>query len=472
MLPALLLLPLAACDGGRDGADGSRTDAAPDVVIWLVDTLRADHITPYGYERDTSPVMARLAGEGVLFEEAHVHSNWTQPSVTSLLTGMNPLPFRQDFQLRVPQELLLAAEWFAAHGYRTAGFTTTMATAGQFGYDQGFHHYREIDGDLDEEARSARTGTAFEAGTLVDTTLAWLDEHHDRTRDGPLFLYLHTVDPHQPYHRHPGVPDFAKPYRGPQDGSIERIVQAQQDASFQPEDKQHLIALYDHEVAYNDAQLGRFLAALAQRGRGGNLLVLVVADHGEELFDRSTIAHGHGNLHRELTHVPLIVWWPGRLPAGTRLTGLMRGIDVLPTLLDLVGLPPLPSTDGRSVARAVRGDAPLAEARTGSARMVIDRAKGEDDTVAVRDDDWLFIRPPEPGSGKERRWPRLYDLRADSREWQDVAAAHPERTRIYREAIERWIQGREARLRTLGARVLSELDAETRARLEQLGYLR
>jgi arylsulfatase A-like enzyme len=449
----------AACGGAGDDAP----TAAPNVLIWMVDTLRADHLGCYGYERPTSPHFDALAEDGVLFRNAHVHSNWTQPSVASLMSGRYPLPFDEDFTASVPDELTMAAEWFSQHGYETAGFTTTVATAAWYGFAQGFDVYEETDVLLDGSSRKNRQSAVHKADYLVETAVRWLD--HRAEAEQPFFLYLHSVDPHAPYESHEGQPTFTGPYDGPMDGSVQQLAWGLMTGYRNTKaDLRHLVDLYDDDVRFNDHWFGELRAALEERGLERDTLVVVVSDHGEEFGDRGGLGHGHANLHGELTHVPLILAWPGGLPAGVTIDALTRGIDVLPTLLDLVGLPGVPAADGVSLAEGARaGREPEAPE---DPALYADRAKNEAGFTAIRTDEWLL----QLDEGEMRS--DLFDLGADPDETNDLADAQAQQARALRDRLQRWRADRAERQALLiGSRREVERSDEMWEKLRALGYV-
>jgi arylsulfatase A-like enzyme len=464
-LRALLPLALALGCQGESGppSQGESPASPPNVVVWLVDTLRADHLSCYGYERETSPRLDALAADGVLFEDFHVHANWTLPSVASLFSGRYPPIFGEAFDVTVPDDLVPLSERLSDAGWRTAGFTTTIATAAAFGFDRGFDLYRELDAEAGEAARRMRRGPDFDADRVVDAALGWLDDAGDDAGDGgrPFLLHLHSVDPHVPYEPHAGSADFRRPYDGALDGLTETLRDAMAaDHEFSPEDVAHLVDLYDGEIAYNDAQLGRLVDGLTERGLLEDTLLVVLSDHGEEFFDRSTHGHGHRNLHAELTAVPLVMHWPAGLPGGARVDGLVRGIDLLPTLLELLGLPPAEGVDGDSVAEAARSGASVAGR---DAPLFAHRSKEGLDVMALRTAALLYHADPTGLSAG------LFDLREDPGAEHDLREEHPGREDGPRSILMDWLRARGRR--DAGERQGVALDAETQAALRALGYL-
>lgn len=456
VVPAVLL---PGCGPGDAEPAGPRR---PHVLIWMVDTLRADHLSSYGYERPTSPTMDALAADGALFEQFHTASNWTQPSVATMLSGFDPPAFDGGFAQGCPEELFLAAEAFQHAGYRTVGLTVTVATAARFGFAQGFDVYRELDAEQDGRQRTRRSGAPWDADLLVDETLALLDADADDAR--PLFLYLHSVDPHTPYETHPERPSFTGPYDGPMDGQVDTLHAARkQGYEFSEADRRHLTDLYDDEVAFNDAQLGRLVQGLAARELLDDTLLLVVGDHGEEFWERGDRGHSQRNLHGELTRVPLILHWPAGLAPGQRVPDLARGVDVLPTLLDLTRIDQLIPGDGRSLAPLLSGPGvPDDQGTRRPVRAYIDRCKGDQPYLALRTDEWLLVWDT---ASDERR---LFAWREDPQETRDVAADHPQVVTGLHADLARWLAERQAR----GGSVQVDLDPETRARLQAMGYLR
>ena len=433
----------------------------PNLVLWLVDTLRADHLACYGYERATSPRLDALAAVGVLFEELHSQANWTQPSMASLLTARWPDRYDGGFGSRLADERLTAAEWLGAHGYARAGFTLSVAVGVRFGFAQGYDLYEELDAQVDERERTKRQGRQYDADVLVQRAFAWLD--HERPGDRPFFLYLHSMDPHLPHEAHPGYPSWTEPYDGPLDGTTTNMFQAQDEAwPLTPADRQHMRDLYDGEVAFNDHWLGELLDGLATRGLADDTLFVVLSDHGEELWDRTFYGHGHDSLHREMTHVPWVLSWPAGLPAGLRVPGLVRGVDVLPTLLELMGLPALPDADGLSRAAQARGERAL----PGDVVSFALRGRRADDPRAMRTPHALLWANPRTGEQG------LHLLAQDPEERLDAAAGDP--TRFLRAArpLAAWIALLRAREEAGAQPALESLDEETAARLRALGYLR
>lgn len=466
-LPSLLTLAVLAGIASLSGcADDDARKGPPNVVFWLVDTLRADRLSCYGYARPT-PAFDALARGGVRFEQVHAHTNWTQPSVATLLTGCFAPPFSRAFGDRLPESMTTAPEWFKAHGYATVGRTLTVATSAQFGFAQGYDEYLELDRDLTWLQRKRRADDVYLAERLVDSAIAWIDG--PRAPEQPFFLMLHTIDPHEPYTRHPDVVAYAAAATTDMDGSVERLQARKTGGNvFSPPEQKLLSDLYDEEVAYNDAQLARFVEHLRQRDLLDDTLIVVVADHGEELFDRMSIGHGGRNLHRELTHIPWILHWPNGLPAGRVVKPLVGAVDTLPTLLELIGLEPLPGIDGESRAWLVR-DEPAP--RPYRPIVVVEVGKVYRDPIGARTPDLLYVNDRTRRFGEKGSATGLWQLAIDPHERANAYANSSDVVASIDSFLAKWEKQRVERAKAFISPNPVPLDDDSIRRLQELGYL-
>jgi arylsulfatase A-like enzyme len=319
----------------------------PNVIVLTIDTLRADHLGCYGYERDTSPNIDALVARGALFENVTSGSPWTLPSYGSLFTGRFPAAHRAGVRPRLdvmwgtpdnaePLEvssmpsarqtrqlapkLVTLAEALRDQGYRTAGLFNNPFLHPTRGIDQGFERYAWYQ---------------YTANDGVDEALEWIEEQHG----APFFLFLHLMDPHIPY---APPPPFDEKFSGQKLADVADYPWTLGDLRARPNPEAYkdiLIDMYDGEIAYTDAQIGRFVQALESRGLMDETIVVVHSDHGEEFWEHGGFEHGH-SLHRELLQVPLAIVYPPKIPAGTRVPARVRTVDVFPTVLDLLGLEP------------------------------------------------------------------------------------------------------------------------------------
>ncbi|UCH33914.1 MAG: sulfatase, partial [Armatimonadota bacterium] len=322
----------------------------PNVIVIVVDALRADHLGCYGYQRPTSPNIDALAREGTLFEDATSQAPWTLPSMSSFMTGLYPSAhgagsYRTSEDkwtwIGLPQRAVTLAEQLSAAGYRTASFVTVPFVSTHFGHHQGFQH---MDESLLDEPESAVT-----SARVSDNVIAWL--RHNRTR--PLFIYAHYFDPHHPYMPQPKY-DYTGGYKGrfPPTMSHDELQVAARDMT--TEDVAYFEALYDGEISFTDEQIGRVLAELRRLGIADRTLVILTADHGEEFREHRAVAHGL-TVFRPALRVPLIMACPGRVPPGKRVATAVQLTDVYPTVLDMCRLAAPGGLHGRSLARLMAG---------------------------------------------------------------------------------------------------------------------
>ncbi len=358
----IALLPVAvvflACRQPPPGPAAPR----PDVLLVSIDSLRPDHLGSYGYTRPTSPALDRLAAGGVRFAQAVSSTSWTLAAHAALFTGREEEEHGVTRNgLRLNEAQITLAEVFRDLGYQTAGFFAGPYLHPTFGLAQGFSTYEScmagLPADLAEDqaraAAEAEAGPAMEQETgsrSVERFGAFLAEADAR----PAFLFVHLWDVHYDYTPPPPWDRAFDPdYQGAADFSRLAVNPAVH-AGMNPRDLQHLLALYDGEIRWTDANFARLLELHAKRRAGRELLVVVLADHGEEFFEHGGKGH-QKTLFEEVVRIPMIFHWPGHLPAGATVPDLVRIVDVFPTLLELVGTAPPEPIAGRSLVPLLRG---------------------------------------------------------------------------------------------------------------------
>ncbi len=329
-----------------------RPNPRPNVLLIVVDTLRADHVSAYGYHRETTPhVDAMLAGKGVLLEHAYAQAPWTLPSIVSLMTGRYSTELLSDrlAAFKIPPGIPSIAEHMRELGYETAAFYANPALHLGNGFDRGFDTFFAPPASFDWFNRHA--------DDLNRRMLPWVAAHRDR----PFFLYAHYLDPHDPYaneeivdHRSPFFPGYQGTLRGDQ---VHELYGGRVELADPAEDVAQLTALYDSEIHYVDRFVGELLAAVGEEALA-NTLVVFTSDHGEELFEHGGFKHGQ-SLYEEQIRVPLIFRWDGRLPAGRRLSGVVELLDVLPTVISAAGGTLDPAWQGENLLPALRFEQPL-----------------------------------------------------------------------------------------------------------------
>jgi len=373
----------------------------PNVLLYVADTLRADHLGCYGDGGGLTPRIDALARESVLFENATAASGWTRTSMATVLTGLPPRAHganRRD--QAVGADLVTLAERLRDAGWETAGFVTNPNLAPEFGFDQGFDRYAFLE---QPDPRLAYV----DSGGLNRAAFEWL-----ATRDAsrPFFMYLHSMDPHDPYFAHTGGRagngDVSEP------GSIlymRAIEYGRIPAT--PAARRRLLELYAGEIRHNDARFGELLDGLAARGLDANTVVVFLSDHGEEFGDHGWWRHGK-TLFQEMLHVPLVIRWPGRDHAGRRVAARARHLDLVPTFLDILGRPGDPALPGRSLVPDVEG---RAAPEAAPAESWLDLDGRVVDSVILGD--WKLVR----SLARARNQPpaAVYDLASDPGETRD-----------------------------------------------------
>lgn len=429
------------------------------VVLISIDTLRADHLSAYGYPRPTSPALDALAADATLFEQAYANSPKTAESHMTLFTGLYPgahgVKNGSERSERLSDRVPTLATLLRRAGYRTVGYHGGGNMQAELGFDQGFERY-ERRGPVDV---LFRRGSEFL-------------EREARSAESPFLLFLHTKtlhDPYDPPERYARL--FADPeYSGEVGMTAAELARAAQAGGWpaqhrvfwkrvdagDPADVQRLRDLYDALIREMDDQLGLFLARFTELGFGADTLLVFLSDHGEAFQEHGDFRHN--SMYREVLHVPLVV----RLPDGEHeeLRGARSAfpvalVDVLPTLLDYLGLPAPAHVQGRSFY-------PFFERQAEEFHYVFSQWEHRD-LAALRAGPWKYLRR---GTREE-----MYDLDADPGEQHDLADAHPGISNALRERVEH-IAGVSQRLaRSSSARTDFELDAEARAELEALGYI-
>ncbi|QDU68689.1 sulfatase [Engelhardtia mirabilis] len=448
-----MLLLLGACAP----SGGEQPSPPPRLVLFLVDTLRADRLTPYGHDRPTSPNLERLVARGAVFDQAWSPAPWTLPATASLLTGVDPDRHGaglhgswRDLASQVPDGLAAdvptLAERLGDEGWRCEAFVTNPFVG--FGLERGFESF---------------TLRQTEAAEVLDWTLERLDVPGD---ERPTFLLAHLIDCHDPLL----IPDeFVLDARPPGDRLPVPDISNRtfSTLAMTPEHRAARLRLYDGAVRYVDAQLGRLLDSLEADGSIDDTYLVFTSDHGEEVFESAALARGagyvqpetvrplgHGHtLFEEVLRVPLVIAGPGVEARGLHVPGAVATHDLVPTLLELLGVDHDPAElDARSLVGTLRGE-------HADARAVVSRgiAFGRDRSALLRDG-WSLVRG---GEGEA-----TVLLRVGDPEHLDRSAEEPDRLLELGadlDALNSLAQSRRGSA--------TQIDPAQRARLRALGYL-
>ncbi|MBD3349634.1 MAG: sulfatase-like hydrolase/transferase [Candidatus Eisenbacteria bacterium] len=479
------------------GTGGEKSSPRMNVLLLVVDALRPDHLGCYGYERDTSPNIDRLAAEGVLFDRAYAHGSHTKPTTATIVTSLYPSTHGvRDITHAIPDAAPVLMEELDDLGYRTAVLSANSFVSSAFGFGRGVDYAfsgglcvtrksslgravrnlvwksglaRWSLGALDEIGQklphSAAELSPYEevSGRLNDMLLEWVDADPQ----APFFAYVHYMEPHMPlappppydtmFDDRPAAPHEVEfPFRPP------HILPFATAEALPESERTRLVAQYDATIAYFDAELGRLLETLEERGLAEDTLVLVTADHGEEFHDHGHWGHGV-SVYEELIRVPLIVWCPGRASAGRRIAEPVRHVDIMPTLLSAAGVREdarHSSLEGVDLWPAITGEAVPRAGLPVYAELI----SGKEASRALRLGDMKVIYARSP----EEEVVMLFDLAADPLEKNDLADSRPvareelllELRRMYEEIRSKKMQAGER-----------EIDEATEEVLKALGYV-
>ncbi|MGH0030523.1 MAG: sulfatase family protein [Myxococcota bacterium] len=465
-------------------------DDAPDVVLVVLDTVRAGSLTSWGYARDTAPGIAALAREGALFLDATSPSTWSLPSHASLFTGRYPSSHAAHAEHRyLDDRYPTLAQVLEGNGYETFCFTANAWISDGLGLTRGFAHQDRPRGGhggaglgfsfihrlLD---RLGLQETDKGGGLVVGSFESWARER-PADAERPAFVFLNFIEAHFPYHQLPHEHLFRFTDRGY--GELRQISVDLLGAQFggpgrdAAEVREPTVDMYDGGIVYTDELLGRVVGALRDRGTLDDTVLVVLADHGEVLGERGGY-FGHGpSLYQESVGVPLLVRYPAKVPAGARVEEPVSTLGVFATILDLAGLPEPPTLQVGSLATLLRGDASpgpiLAELHDASAMT---GARSWDDPQMQSGRRWRLLRHGDlklvTSSEGEAL---LYDLAADPSESRDLSAERPQDAARMRAELDRVLAALDlpaldAPL-ALGAEAPA-LDDATRDQLRALGY--
>lgn len=389
------------------------------VVLISFDTVRADHLGCYGYDRPTSPNVDKLASRSLVFERAIAQAPWTLPSHGAMLSGLYPSRLgvlRYPATRILPDQDTVLPEMFRAAGYATAGFTGGGFVSDHYGFDRGFDVYES-------------KGRRYEHN--LDDTIDWLEEH----RKQPFFLFFHGYDAHRPYYSKPAD---KKEMGLPEDAENDQNRYCLRDDREVPEGpkRDKVVRYYDAAIHHGDRGIGVLLDALKQLKLDERTVILLTSDHGEEFFEHGNCDHVRF-LYRESIHVPYMIYVPGFTPEGKRIPGLIpASISIARTLLDIVGIDHampgvtlMPMIDGKQKNfPVVYSEADSAPGVLGSRGRTIAMTKpelklisytdeGTDEAYNLREDPGEHTPLPEKNTA--------YYMRQTLRAWADSLKALP-----------------------------------------------
>jgi arylsulfatase A-like enzyme len=449
----------------------------PNVLLLTIDSLRADILGCYGYDAGISPNIDKLAANGIRFTQAITGGSWTQAAFPPLMTSTYASMYGGCLGLLSPDRPS-PIQALATHGYTTAGFSTSPHLSKATGYDRGFHYFVDLEpAEIDPWLRRIKGGQHLLRSPLLHYLLRLVGQRIRPARlyvsaaevtnrildrlNGlrqPFYAWAHYMDVHWPYHleetlTHPqeiaqAWKDLAHMYGANWKGVP--VTSAQKD---------HYRRLYEQAIRYTDAQIGRLLDCLDRSGQLSNTVIILVSDHGEEFLERGHWGHFERNLHDEILRVPLII----RLPGSTsgHVVQQVRTLDLMPTVLELTGCPPLAGLEGASLIPLWMQSDAIYSVQIAISEMWRDHRH----IVAARTEAFNYIWDSRDPDQSE-----LYDLHADPGERHNVRDLYPEKARQFQAHIDAHLQ-RVAAQETTPANFDAKPDAELLRRLRDLGYV-
>lgn len=429
---------------------------SPNIVLYMIDTLRADHTPMYGYARNTMPRTAELAQKAVVFDRAYSTAARTRPATASALTGLYPSRHHARLGRGIDFSEETLAETLRANGWSTWAYVANgNVFAPGFAFEQGFDHFQTV--------RGVRRDNHAYTEEINEVMLPMLRTYADE----PFFLYAHAIDPHSPYDppsNHAGR--FQDPaYDGP-------ITPAQTHSrvldqlELNEADVAQVRALYDEDILYQDAMFGELLDTLEAAGVLDRTLIVVVADHGDEFHEHGGWEHGN-RLFEEQIRIPFLVRLPdSSAPEAKRFASPVSLADVPPTILGLYDIEPPPAIQGRDLSAAILGgNAPTATSLYAEEATNIPGG----DLRTLIDGTWKLIRRATTEVDDDATTYELFDLESDPGETIDVGPQHAERLEEMRAEMHRRSRALASPIEAKTA--LPVLDERTKRQLRALGYL-
>jgi len=378
---------------------GVEHDPRPNIILISIDTMRADHLGCYGYARNTSPVIDSLAAAGIMFSHFQAQAPHTTPAHATIWTGLSVAAHgagtRDGLNYGLDPELPNIATVLKKAGYITLGMVNVSILGNDYGVATGFDYY------------SWNENGAGRAGETVDEYLRWLDEN--RGNPAPVFCLMHLYDVHSPYD--PPAPFDSLYCPGGSGGVVGWSFDSLTHAVTNPEDRDHLVNLYDGEISWVDSQIGRLISELHARGLDENTLIIITADHGEEFLEHGGWGHSHA-LWQEILHVPLIICGPG-IPSGAVDSINAGQFDILPTVCGYLDIEPPAAVEGVDLLDSVPrpADRIIPSSRVGMDKVFHWGVEGSEGLVCVLVEGMKAVRnytDGDPGA--------MYNLDADPSE--------------------------------------------------------
>lgn len=455
VLSGLLLTVFAGLNTAMYIDDAYNTPAGPNIILIIVDTLRADRLGCYGYTRNTTPNIDTLATQSVVLKNAFSVAPWTTPSIASIFTAQYPETLNiaagtsssggWGFSLFVDEKFLFLSELLKDRNYKTHGIISHNFISSELGFDQGFDVY-------DQE--NAKGHMHISSPSITEKTLAFLK----RNKKNKFFLYLHYFDPHYSYQQHDGY-SYSTGYQGSIESGIEKTTLNKLSPFLSPRDITHINSLYDSEINFTDEHIGKLITELKEMGIYDNSLIVFTADHGEGFAERDSSYIGHSTtVYQELIHVPLIIKKPFEKKMVT-IEKPVSLINLMPTIASYAGidLPEAYNNEGTKLYLDDPAEIPdfnvISETRFGSNIQALIRG------------DWKLISFPQDNPAK-----KLFNLKKDPMELTDLSDENPSQLKELQAILNEWNM-REKAQHDVAPPQNKIFSGEERNKLRGLGYL-
>ena len=442
----------------------------PNVIFISIDTLRADHLGCYGYERATSPFIDSLSADAVRFTRAYSETSWTLPSHMSMITSQYPhVHGVETDEQGLLESTKTLAEVLSEAGYHTSAFISWVYVGKQYGFGQGFNEFTEL--LPAEHLVDASTKWSYKAEQVTDAVLEWLRKSSEK----PFFLFVHYFDPHVNYE--PPAPYdrmFDPDYKGQAEGTFRWLRDYikkpfHEPNTISPRDLQYITALYDGEIRYTDTHVERLFEGIDKMVGLDKCLVVLTGDHGEELNEHGSMEGHQWTLYEEVVHVPLIFRFPKKACAPMVVDTLAGLIDIGPTILDWLGIAKPVGFQGRTLMPAING-----RQKQGAERILFAETRRHSIKQSIRTERYKLIRsegiwasvPGVPVVGSYE----MYDMKKDPAEQKNIYDKSSPVAKVLSSKLQAWkISGLDTDESEKRPKV--ELSPEEIKLLRSLGYV-
>ncbi|MFB0562462.1 MAG: sulfatase [Candidatus Lokiarchaeia archaeon] len=445
-MPIILIL---ICNGFIYSYRLTNRSKVPNIILISIDALRADHLSCYGYHRNTSPNIDRLASQGVLFKTAFSQATWTLPSHASIFLSQYVWRHKVDCrEKRLDNSFTLLAEILKDRNYTTCAFVSGGFLLSRFGFDQGFEIY--------DDRIPGRRGR-YEISSYINKLLSWLESVKSRK----FFLFIHTCNVHAPYNPPSPYSDLYTKEHYERIKTSKGIRLKKLNASkLTLEEIDYIIAVYDAGINYVDEQLGKIFEKLDQLSIDDNTIIILTADHGEAFGEHGTLSHGHKPYIEEV-HVPLIMKGP-RIPTNIIYENYVQHIDIVPTILEILNIRQRKKMQGRSLLALMKNCEIKGDFKTYSFGQAGKKPQIRF-SMSLRTKEWTYIM-------NQRRPDELYDRINDPKEQNNIIEKRPLIAKKLKKELEDFIALTSEAEPQVAEKM--HIDEELKESLKSLGYLR